>query len=219
MAAVGRDRPGRRRPRLPGMHPPAAHVGRFWWMGMLTAVVLAQSSPGSAGSPRASPPTGPVGVHAAAGQSSAASAHSDAMGCPGSASTSRVRASLASPSARWTVGLECAAGVVDGQGAAADLGVADGLFAAGVAGRRRRAMPVRVASVSAARASWWSVSLPSRSSARRHRTAQRGLALVPRTAPLATARCTAPTSSRGVNGAVRMKACGTSTAGRARSAS
>ena len=29
---------------------------------------------------------------------------------------------------------ECAAGVVDGQGEAADLGVADGLFAAGVAG-------------------------------------------------------------------------------------
>ena len=29
---------------------------------------------------------------------------------------------------------ECLAGVVDGQGEAADLGVADGLFAAGVAG-------------------------------------------------------------------------------------
>ncbi len=32
-----------------------------------------------------------------------------------------------------SVGLECAAGVVDGQGQAADLGVADGLFAAGIA--------------------------------------------------------------------------------------
>ena len=31
------------------------------------------------------------------------------------------------------VGFECAAGVVDGQGEAADLGVADGLFAAGIA--------------------------------------------------------------------------------------
>ena len=33
-----------------------------------------------------------------------------------------------------SVGFECAAGVVDGQGEAADLGVANGLFAAGVAG-------------------------------------------------------------------------------------
>jgi hypothetical protein len=31
-------------------------------------------------------------------------------------------------------GFECLAGVVDGQGEAADLGVADGVFAAGVAG-------------------------------------------------------------------------------------
>src|ERR687897_248202 len=33
-----------------------------------------------------------------------------------------------------SVGLECAVGVVDGQGEAADLGMADGVFAAGVAG-------------------------------------------------------------------------------------
>jgi len=65
-----------------------------------------------------------------------------------------------------SVGLECAAGVVDGQGEAADLGVADGLFAAGVAGEAAAGEAGEGGVGERCTGESVSVSLPSRSSAR-----------------------------------------------------